>query len=791
MSDAETREAGTAGAEAVTSLANDSVILRSDTGLESVLASGSGMQMAAMEWTHKVKNRRRWIDQAEVRDQQATDAAQLLLDLGMEDAKLDQLFQSKIIEVAMTYSEESHGWEARIFPWEYILTAAIHAVRPTGLRGPTIIRHLKLPGPARRMLRPACPGKALVVESAPGRIGTIYKFESEISLITNNLGFQKTILRNPSNTEIAKALEGGELDLMHLAGIDTHQAAALGVLDADKVWDGYVLRGNHGAVTFLTAQELAAIIKGANNKPCLVCCNFYNSAARIAPLLIAAGVCDAIGFQDEVDDVLAELFFSNFYLGLRLSEWNLLDAFTLACERVRMASDRVTGAGIVLWSNRSLLAQSEQLVVPSAQDLSDREDVQSRARHPTPATGVVTPAGGLPATLVEGRLQSQVRKSLEKRLSPKDVEIEVEPIEQINYSMLHNDRDLFKKFRLTPLQPGTIEVGVEVQLQVGGLEHPKYEESFSLTGPLDLCRKIRIPLTFVMRIAVQERVYSTLCVKVCCVEGDKRHDILSETYRVTLLPIDEWRDDESDRLWLPSFVLPRDPAIGQVIGSAQRYLMALCDDSNAAFEGYQSLSLSDKEVISNVDLQVQALWCALLYDFSFNYINPPPTYTKQSQRIRTPGELLAGRRGTCIDLALLLAACLEYIEIYPVIFLIKGHAFPGYWRSHAAHEKFVKGDEPDVRIGRLSATTGATGDPNPPWYFGVKVNPRAYEITLQSIRDRDIVPIETVWLTQRGGFYSAIEEGAKNLRSKREFDALVDIYLARQLAVTPIPMNLK
>jgi hypothetical protein len=280
-------------------------------------------------------------------------------------------------------------------------------------------------------------------------------------------------------------------------------------------------------------------------------------------------------------------------------------------------------------------------------------------------------------------------------------------------------------------------------------------------------------------------------VKVCCGKGGKARDILSETYRVTLLPIDEWRDDESDRLWLPSFVLPRDPAIGQVIGSAQRYLMALCDDSNAAFEGYQNMDLSENEMTSNVDLQVQALWCALLYDFSLSYINPPPTYTKQSQRIRMPGELLAGGRGTCIDLALLLAACLEYIEIYPVIFLIKGHAFPGYWRSHAAHEKFVRGDEPDVHTGNLSATTGATGDPKPPWYFGVKVNPRAYEITLQSIRDRDIVPIETVWLTQRGSFYSAIEEGAKNLRSKQEFDALIDIYLARQRAVTPIPMSLK
>jgi hypothetical protein len=58
------------------------------------------------------------------------------------------------------------------------------------------------------------------------------------------------------------------------------------------------------------------------------------------------------------------------------------------------------------------------------------------------------------------------------------------------------------------------------------------------------------------------------------------------------------------------------------------------------------------------------------------YINPPPTFTEKSQRLRTPSDIVMGKRGTCIDLTLLLAACLEYAEIYPVLFLLKDHAFP-------------------------------------------------------------------------------------------------------------------
>ena len=52
-----------------------------------------------------------------------------------------------------------------------------------------------------------------------------------------------------------------------------------------------------------------------------------------------------------------------------------------------------------------------------------------------------------------------------------------------------------------------------------------------------------------------------------------------------------------------------------------------------------------------------------------------------SQRIRTPSEIVAGGFGTCIDLALLFASCLEAVEIYPVVFLLNDHAFPGYWRT--------------------------------------------------------------------------------------------------------------
>ena len=47
--------------------------------------------------------------------------------------------------------------------------------------------------------------------------------------------------------------------------------------------------------------------------------------------------------------------------------------------------------------------------------------------------------------------------------------------------------------------------------------------------------------------------------------------------------------------------------------------------------------------------------------------------------MRTTEQVLTDRFGTCIDLAVLYAACLEAAGLFPVIFITRGHAFGGYY----------------------------------------------------------------------------------------------------------------
>jgi len=149
-----------------------------------------------------------------------------------------------------------------------------------------------------------------------------------------------------------------------------------------------------------------------------------------------------------------------------------------------------------------------------------------------------------------------------------------------------------------------------------------------------------------------------------------------------------------------------------------------------------------------------------------------------SQRLRTPSDVVDGHRGTCIDLALLFAACLEYVDIYPVVFVLSDHAFPGYWRNEQAYDDFLA-------MGKAPQTEEATAD------YSMDIGTQrkfAYEEVRQCVRDGLLVPLETVWLTQHRGFTEAVEAGIENLQSCEGFEGLLNIKKIREENVTPLPI---
>lgn len=713
------------------------------------------LQRAAMQWSYVLRNRRRWNTSDLTVDEQSQRAQKQLEKIGLTKGQLHRLAEFELVEVSIPFVSEKEGWEGRIFPWEYMLSAATRSFRDR--RPLIVIRHLERQQSAPPP-RKAKKSRVLIVESAPAGLREQYNFESERDLVKVGLALPgHEISEDETRDKLRDRIATYDPDVIHLAGFDNNQAAALDVISRSEVFDGYLMKGSPDGVDPVRAEDLARILNAGKHKPALVACNFFYSAQRIGALAVAEGARAAIGFQDEFDDALTELFFCNFYDAWRRLNWDTLEAFKFACDALKNQPAGLTGTGVVLWSDQSLIkAQSQASRNITTTLLSDKEKVLT--------------------------LKDLPAQDLRKLLS-----IEVKTCANLNYAMLHNNCELFEKFILRKDKTGCIkDIRIDVVLYVGG-ESSRYSCSVDMTdSPLDLNKLIRVPLIYSIDLLNNENVHTGLFVEVSWAD----QLLHRQTYRVTLPPLDEWRGDDLQRVWLPSFILPRDPAISRIVDSGQNYVMSLRDDSRAGFDGYQCIDPQAENPVECVDLQVRALWSALSYNMSISYINPPPTYNITAQRLRTPSEIVEGRRGTCIDLALLFAACLEYIDIYPVIFLFRNHALPGFWRSSAYQDDFRKVAE---RFQTPTATTGT--EPSElstvqrwPWYH----SRNAYEEIMEEVDNNRLYPIETVGLTQHGGYKDSIEKGKSKLENKANleiltFEGMIDVIQARNSLITPIP----
>ena len=131
-----------------------------------------------------------------------------------------------------------------------------------------------------------------------------------------------------------------------------------------------------------------------------------------------------------------------------------------------------------------------------------------------------------------------------------------------------------------------------------------------------------------------------------------------------------------------------------------------------------------------------------------------------------------------------------------MIFLLNGHAFPGYWSSEAIRQQFLVGRNP---LPLMEAPDNPTPLPNEeeeetsateafvqrfPW----ELDSSRYKEVIEAVREGDIVPLELTMLTTGGGFWEAIDQAIDNLGNRDDFHSMLDIGLARDNHVTPLPL---
>lgn len=155
---------------------------------------------------------------------------------------------------------------------------------------------------------------------------------------------------------------------------------------------------------------------------------------------------------------------------------------------------------------------------------------------------------------------------------------------------------------------------------------------------------------------------------------------------------------------LSAHVMPNHPAVTTLMAEVSARLGR--DTDRTSLEGYQSGP-------DRVDQIVRAVY-ETVRDRGIAYVEPPASWADDGQKVRTPGEVLDGRVGTCLDTVVVMAAALEQAGVRPLIWLPRGHAFLGYWREETSLGVSVERDPAgvvnQVDLGRMAVveTTALT-----------------------------------------------------------------------------------
>ena len=218
---------------------------------------------------------------------------------------------------------------------------------------------------------------------------------------------------------------------------------------------------------------------------------------------------------------------------------------------------------------------------------------------------------------------------------------------------------------------------------------------------------------------------------------------------IELLAYDEWPGTRSIPEMLAAFVMPNHPAVEPILKDAASVLKTWTQDSSLS--GYQT---GDPR---RAWLTVAAVYTALR-KLGISYINPPASFETTGQKVRTPDRILETRLGTCLDLSLLCASCIEAVGLNPILVIQNGHAYPGAWLKN---ETFSPATIDELQPLRKRAELG------------------------------EIVFFESTSLTIDGvrEFKQAMLDVAPKLKMDEKFLVAIDIASARKARILPLPLR--
>ena len=228
--------------------------------------------------------------------------------------------------------------------------------------------------------------------------------------------------------------------------------------------------------------------------------------------------------------------------------------------------------------------------------------------------------------------------------------------------------------------------------------------------------------------------------------------IAEQSLELQLLAFDEWPGAQLTPELLAAFVTPNCEQLSPLSIRAAALLQKLT--GSAVLDEYQT------QDPNRVRAQVASIYAALR-EVGLVYSAPPASFEKNGQRIRLAPKVLDQKLATCMDLALLMASCMEACGLHPLLLILKGHAMVGCWLVNKYYPHTV-GDD-----GSLLLKSAADG-----------------------INEMVLVESTALTSTETVNFEEAVDMAEKRLLAHpNDFMLFVDVFRCRLDGIRPLPLK--
>ncbi|MDN3605279.1 DUF4011 domain-containing protein [Belliella kenyensis] len=330
---------------------------------------------------------------------------------------------------------------------------------------------------------------------------------------------------------------------------------------------------------------------------------------------------------------------------------------------------------------------------------------------------------------------------------PNTLKIQAEALPFFNISTYQNGRSFIRSLYIQNSGDSPTEaVTIKIYTDSAGLEPFEYSLPYlpaqsNILIPTD---KIKINKNHLHQLSESEQV--TVFVEVY----DQKGLNSQEKLEVDFQPLEHFGGFEVLPELIASYITPNHPYVYHIKRKAIEVLEK--KGLPTAFEGYQK---SDPERV----LQVLSAIYTAIQEENIIYSSLAPGYEQRGQRLRLLHTIQKEQFANCIDISLLFGACLEAVDLNPILIILEGHAYVGCWLHDDKFPEIINDDKAAITK-RLSK--------------GI----------------REIVALEATSVCKGNDvkFSDALALGESQLIQNEKFLLSVDIKRARTAFIRPLPL---